>query len=542
MTLRNSEFPASTYDGWVAQVEKVLKGKSIETLNIESLEGITLKPLYTNRPETGDKHVSRGWKSKPDWKISQHAQGKDPDELILFTKEELDRGSEVAALSEKAAGLFNEKKAAEFLTLENNLHIYIKHSNGEPWINALQNKDVRGVLGRDWGSPDNQTDKWFAEVMDIDSSHPELKSIILSSVSIHQKGANAIQELAYVIAQASNVIQVAEKNGWSAEKVISKMHVEFAVGSDFFLEISKLRAFRAVWRHFASYYQVDTHVSIGTETAQFTKLTQDEHTNMLRSGNEAFAAVLGGADYIYVRPYDCFKDQPSRQAVRAARNILLILKEEMFLQKLIDPAGGSYYIEHLTKDIAEKAWEKFCEIEEDGGITKARNVFMAEVHEIWNRRDQDVRTRKNSLVGMNKYAPAQKTTTEDIPETAGFSWDRLIQKVKNNEIAKVELLTVGELKDYKPRADFVKGVFAAAGVVLNSNVKDAEVVIVCGSDESYVQNLPSIIQMKKPEQKVITAGKFQSDDIDGCLYDGMDMVSFLEDVLFSQKGVSNHEA
>ncbi|MFB1080732.1 methylmalonyl-CoA mutase family protein [Jeotgalibacillus sp. JSM ZJ347] len=541
MTLRDTEFKASSFDEWTEQVKKVLKGKPVESLNKELLEGITIQPLYTDRPERSDTHISRGWKSKAGWMVSQHAQGKRAEDIIQFTDEELKRGSEVAALNEITSSLFNAKEASDFLALDDYLHIYIKYTDVSPWLSAIQQTEVTGILGKDCSGPELSED-WFNDVIEIDQVQPDLKSIILSGLPVHQSGANAVQELAYILAQASRVIQLAEKSGWSADKVIAKMHAEFAIGSDFFMEISKLRAFRAIWRHFTAQYHVDSAITISTETSQFTKLTQDEHTNMLRSGNEAFAAVLGGTDYLYVRPHDCFKDVSSGQAVRAARNIGLILKEEMFLQHMIDPAGGSYYIEHLTKLLAEKSWSEFCDIEERGGLTDAYQELMKNVQKTRDLRDQGVRTRSISLVGMNKYAPADKNTIDHIPETAGYAWDILIKKVQDNPVNKVGLLTVGELKDYKPRADFVKGVFAAAGVIPEYDQNEADVLIVCGSDAAYDQYLIDAVQSKKPNQKLLVAGRRDAEGIDGSLYQGMDMVSFLEDVLFAGIGGDHHEA
>ncbi|MBM7577525.1 methylmalonyl-CoA mutase family protein [Jeotgalibacillus terrae] len=537
-------FPAASYEEWIEQVEKVLKGKPVDSLNKMTPEGITLHPLYTDRPETDDSHISRYWKPNPDWLIAQQAFGLQASKLISAAREELTRGSDIVALDSETSGCFNAQDAVSLFSLKDELHIYIKHQDGNPWIQALSDRKVRGVLGRDWGSQvqNNTTDEAFTEMKEIDQTHPELKSVILSSISIHQKGANMIQELAFILSQASSVIRKADHHGWAIDKICSKIHVEFAIGSDFFMEISKLRAFRALWHHFMSQYGVTHTVTIGAETAQFTKLTQDEHTNMLRSGNEAFAAVLGGADYISAKPYDWFKQKPSQQAIRAARNILLILKEEMFLQNQIDPAGGSYYVEHLTKEIAEKAWEQFCEIEDNKGIEHVYSEFMNEIKTVFDKRDQDVRTRKQSLVGLNKYAPPEKNILKHIPETAGYSWDLLIQKVKTTSTASVSLYPVGELKDYKPRADFVKGVFSAAGIVPDINNNEAQVIIVCGSDKAYEEYLFGVIQSKKAGQKVFAAGKYEARGLDGVIYSGMDMISFLEEVLFGQKGANGHEA
>ncbi|WP_404403684.1 methylmalonyl-CoA mutase family protein [Jeotgalibacillus malaysiensis] len=541
MTLKDTEFPASSFDEWTEQVKKVLKGKPVDSLNIELLEGLTVNPLYTDRPDITDTHISRGWKSKAQWMIAQQANGESAEELIRSAKEELIRGSEVAALNEHTSSLFNSEQASDFLGLDNQLHIYITYTDLKPWLSALQKADISGIIGKACSGPDLDED-WFNDIIEIDKIQPELKTIILSGLPVHRKGGNTVQELAFILAQANRVIQLAEKSGWSAEKVISKMHAEFGIGSNFFLEIAKLRAFRAIWRHFTEQYQVDSPITISTETSPFTKLTQDEHTNMLRSGNESFAAVLGGTDYLYVRPYDCYKNVSSGQAVRAARNIGLILKEEMFLQNVIDPSGGSYYIEHLTKELAEKSWSELCELEERGGLTSAYHQLMSDVQKIRDQRDQGVRTRKHTLVGMNKYAPADKNRIENIPETAGYAWDVLIQKVQNNPVKKIGLLTVGELKDYKPRADFVKGVFAGAGVVPDYDQDQADVLIVCGSDAAYDQYLAEAIQSKKADQKIFIAGKREAEGLDGSLFNGMDMVSFLEDVLFAGIGGDHHEA
>ncbi|MER2253551.1 MAG: methylmalonyl-CoA mutase family protein, partial [Priestia megaterium] len=201
------------------------------------------------------------------------------------------------------------------------------------------------------------------------SNVPELKTIIVSSIPYHNSGANAVQELAYMLATGVQYIDECIKRGLSLHQVLPHMTFSFSVSSHLFMEISKLRAFRMLWANVVRAFD-DTAVSvpfIHTETSHLTQSKEDMYTNALRSTVQAFASIVGGADSLHIEPYDSVTSSSSQFAHRLARNTHLILQHETHISKVTDPAGGSWYVEAYTHELMTKAWELFGNIEDHGG-------------------------------------------------------------------------------------------------------------------------------------------------------------------------------
>ena len=181
------------------------------------------------------------------------------------------------------------------------------------------------------------------------------------------------------------------------------------------MELSKLRAARIIWSKVTQLYGADPSLQgmhISAETSVFTKTIFDPHVNLLRAGNEAFAAVLGGIQYLHIMPYDNLTGSSSFSE-RIARNIHLVLKEESHLKRVVDPAGGSWYIEDLTTQLAERAWVLFQQIEAKGGILEAlkTNWLQNDIDEVYEKRNKDVQTGKQNIIGTTIY----KKVNEKVP-------------------------------------------------------------------------------------------------------------------------------
>ncbi|WP_166805910.1 methylmalonyl-CoA mutase family protein [Jeotgalibacillus sp. R-1-5s-1] len=544
MNKRDISFPVHSVQDWEKSAEAALKGKPLHSIHKKTIDGIHINPLYTDRPEIPEYHPARTWKSQSGWKIAQRVNGHHPGEALSRFETELKKGTEV--ISAEQFEHWTAADAEKALNLLENPHVYlISKETAAGWHESLLSsaKQIEGVFGIDAHSSltgDKSHENWFKPWAQLDESQPALRTIPLTAVHWHNEGAGIVEELAVVLSQAAEWVETAESFGWDSQKTFSKMHASFSTGSSFFSEIAKIRAFRVLWKHFVSHYGTGQSITIGSETSAFTKSSQDQHVNLLRAGNEAFAAVLAGVDYLYTAPHEQSADLSS-QAFRAARNLQLILKEEMFLQHIQDPAGGSYYIEHLTKELAQKAWEQFCDMQQRGAYSAlVKNGWLQKkVDEVWHSRNHDVRKRKTTIVGMNRYAEVSKNVTPaNNRRTIGQSWDQLIRRVHQEKTRSVSLVTMGELKDYKPRADFVKGVFAAAGVKVDENDHKADVLIACGSNDIYKEHLPNFLSAKNRHQKLFAAGKVQDvyPDLDGSVYEGLDMIDFLERVLFEGKG------
>ncbi|MBU8850806.1 acyl-CoA mutase large subunit family protein [Bacillus sp. FJAT-26377] len=253
------------------------------------------------------------------------------------------------------------------------------------------------------------------------SNVPELKTIIVSSIPYHNSGANAVQELAYMLATGVQYIDECMKRGLSLHQVLPHMTFSFSVSSHLFMEISKLRAFRMLWANVVRAFD-DTAVSvpfIHTETSHLTQSKEDMYTNALRSTVQAFASIVGGADSLHIEPYDSVTSSSSQFAHRLARNTHLILQHETHISKVMDPAGGSWYVEAYTHELMTKAWELFGNIEDYGGMEEAlkQGRIQGEVEQMKVKRQEDIECRIERLIGVTHYAPKQQDVSQEIKST-----------------------------------------------------------------------------------------------------------------------------
>ncbi len=204
------------------------------------------------------------------------------------------------------------------------------------------------------------------------SVFPDLRTIQVNASNFNNAGADIVQELAFGISIGSEYMAQLTGRGLSSDMAASKIRFSFGIGSDYFQEIAKLRAARLLWSVVTNGFEPADRNSIKMNihcvTGKCNKTVYDPYVNMLRTQTEAMSAILGGADSLTVEPFDIVFRQPDEFSERIARNQQLILKEEAYFDKVADPAAGSYYIENLTSLIADKAWELFLEIEDQGGF------------------------------------------------------------------------------------------------------------------------------------------------------------------------------
>ena len=375
----------------------------------------------------------------------------------------------------------------------------------------------------------------------------ELRTILTDTTLYHNGGANAVQELAIALATAVFHIEELKKQGLTVNDIVSKMVFHFSIGSHFFLETAKLRAARVLWSKLTEAYkcaeELQGQMEISADTSWFTKTVYDPYVNLLRSGNEAFAAVLGGVQYLHVSPFDEPAGESSEFSERIARNTQLLLKNEARLGSIIDPAGGSWYIESLTDELAEKAWGLFLEIDEKGGIAAVLESgwLQAQIEEVKAKRMHDIATRKQTIVGTNKYANPQDkpliaqaaataTETDFTPVKQGRlaeSYEGLRQQAEKltqmNQAPISGLICLGNLKNHKARADFIDGFLAPGGIAAERsgelqspsdavafiNEKKCHFYVLCGSDAQYAESGLSVVKAIReqfPELKLYVAG------------------------------------
>lgn len=561
--MKEIDFPKASYDEWKEAATKALKGKPFESLFTKTTEGITLEPLYTQESlveKLGaelDKQIStiRQLKATDEFLAAQQIYGETAEKFFANLQDSLDRGNNVITIESRVSFEWNDDnlvKLASFLT-ENSFKFIVQGAN-DPLlavfneINENERQNVKGYIV----SPENITL----------NDYPNVRTYGANTLPYHYDGANAIQELAIALGLAAKYSELEE----DFQSFSEKFFVQFAVDTQFFSEIAKIRAFKVLWKAFTSAYGVEENVPVvvlgETSLRSFSKL--DIYVNLLRSGNEAFAALIGGTDVFTVHPHDVLT-KPTDQSIRIARNVALVLKEESRVADVLDPSGGSYYIETLTAEFVEKAWAMFLEIQDAGGIDAyvQAGTLQKAIDEVYNSRVQAVETRKHSLIGTNIYAnPVDELPKEVNPiyediKRLAVPFEQLREQYAELQ-PKIAILTYGQLKNFKPRADFVSGFFATAGVVPETSGEiqsvesaiewikncDSDYVVIAATDDDVKQIVQPLLAEKREGLILDVAGKFKEEEeawvssgLNGFIFAGQNIVEKLTSVCESIKEV-----
>jgi len=332
--------------------------------------------------------------------------------------------------------------------------------------------------------------------------------------SIHDQGGTVVQELGYGIALGVEKLIEKLEEGQGVDEAAAGVQFVFAIGSNYFFEIAKLRAARLLWAHAVWAFQPQKEVSclmqIHACTALSNKSIYDPFANVLRATTEAMAAVIGGCDSLEIRPFAV--------GSRLALNIQRLIKEESHLDSVADPAGGSYYVEWLTDALAHKGWELFQQVEAKGGYTKTKASIERALAESRAAKEKAVSSRRRTLVGLNNYPDLKETSVDPIEEPQGIwrvarAFERLRRRTEEcvcerGKRPKVLLLERGDLTMRQARSQFSQNFFGCAGFEIEISHEyqhtDADLIVLCSSDPEYLTLAEEVCP--KVKQPVIVAG------------------------------------
>jgi methylmalonyl-CoA mutase len=325
-------------------------------------------------------------------------------------------------------------------------------------------------------------------------------ALSVSAIDAHERGATAIEEVAYALAQGADLLAAG----------LAVTTLGFAIGSNHFMEIAKLRSARRLWDVVASAFGAKGAVRIHARTAGENKTLYDPSVNMLRVTTEALSAVLGGCDSLTIVP--CGFD------AHLAENVHHVLREESHLDKVPDPGAGSYYIEALTDAVSAGAWTLFQTIEGAGGWAawQASGSLDGALARARAAKEKAVAARRRVLVGTNHYPNAQERELQAAGRMgAGWRLAEPFEAIRlrterhaaaTGRTPRVLLLERGDLKLRKARAAFCLDFFGCAGfeIVRSETLTDADLVVLCSADTEYLDLARSIVpRVKVP---VLVAG------------------------------------
>lgn len=598
------EFPRVTHDDWRALVEKELAGKPFDKVLVhKTIEGLSIAPLYTKAPEGAARPLAAGRGAAVDGSASDafgsfriataHGEGVSADTLTA----EVEDGADALwvplsahvhfarhALARTLA-LFEVDDAATARTLVaggalrprgfalayDPLAIFARSVVGDAPENAGGGGGgVTSAASRDAGKKRTLAalDELGAYARAVAEKAPDASSLVVSTLPYHEAGADAVTEIAAALATTVRYLDALVAGGVRLEDAARALKLRIAVGRDTFVELCKLRALRlCVQKVFAAALPASAGTAlpvpaIHAVSSTRTLTARDPWVNMLRVTTQVFAAALGGADFVTPAAFDAALGAPSALGRRVARNAGLVLRDESFLGKIVDPGAGSYCFETLTDTLAREAWQRFRAIENEGGLVEAlaSGRLGDAIDATWKRRLSDVASRKTPILGVSEFANLDEVlprkTGSTAPPSSGtapgastsprrdalaFEALRTTAEAKSSPID-VALVTLGTFAETRPRVGFAASFFAAGGLRSRETAERAKATIacLCGTDEQYAANAATVARELRAAgcRHVVLAGRpgdleasLRDAGVDAFVYVGCDALSTLRDLM-----------
>ena len=575
------QFPPVSTEEWRAKVEVDLKGADFnKKLVWRTNEGFNVQPMYraedikdlkTTDSLPGEYPFVRGTKTNNDWYIRQEIEvccpkaanekatevlGKGVTALGFKLKEDID----AEGLKTLLAGIDLAKVEVNFdccpnkaLQLAKDLVEVVKAAGAaDTFSGSIGFDPFRRLLkhGKDFPK---DIKALAAEIVKAVADVKNLRVLAVNTDKLCNAGAYIYQELGYALSWGNEWLSQLTDAGIDATEAAKRIKFNMGISTNYFMEIAKFRAARMLWAQIVKQYEPKCDcackMNVHATTSEFNQTIFDAYVNLLRSQTESMSAALAGVDSITVTPFDKQYKNPDDFSERLARNQQLLLKEESHLDKIVDPAGGSYYVETLTMSIANEAWKLFLATEEQGGFyaaLKAGEVQKA-VNESSDKRHTDVARRKESLLGTNQFpnfneiandkikceggkcccghnndAEAETDAVEALKNTrAASEFEALrLETERSGKRPKVFMLTIGNLAMRLARSQFSANFFACAGYQIIDNLgfdtveagveaameKQADVVVLCSSDDEYATLAPEAFKVLAGRAEFVVAG------------------------------------
>ena len=404
---------------------------------------------------------------------------------------------------------------------------------------------VKGLSSKgDFCSPNGE--KCIARIVELIHKTKEYKHVRIVTVAgqtFGNSGSTIVEELAFTLSAGHDYLVRLTDAGLDVDAAARKLRFSFSVSSNYFMEIAKFRAARMLWANIVKGYgpakNCACKMQIHAETSRWNQTVYDPYVNMLRGTTEAMSATIAGVHSLEVMPFDASFENPTEFSKRIARNVELLLKNESHFDQVVDPAGGSYYVENLTQSIAAEAWKLFLEIEEKGGYTEAykAGLIVERIKASAAAKDKNIATRRQTLLGANQYpnfteVAGKEITAESVtrkqaegnvlvPYRGAMAFEEMRLHVdRSGKEPKAFMLTCGNLGMARARSQFSCNFFACAGIKVIDNTyfksieegvkaaleSKAQIVVVCASDDDYAEAAPKIKELLCGKAILVVAG------------------------------------
>ncbi len=569
-------FPPVSTEEWRAKVDADLKGADFQKKLVwRTNEGFNVQPMYraedikdlkTTNSLPGEFPFLRGTRTDNEWAISQDVNVEDELNANEKAKDVISKGitavtfvvsSDKVDFAELLNGIDINKIEIDIkccpgkaISVTKDLVEFIKTQKAEDTFKGSINFDpFRRLLKHGMDFP-KEIKTLAIEILDAVKEIKNIKVLAVDSFMLNNAGAYISQELGYALAWGNEWIAMLTEAGVNVDEIAPRIRFNMGISSNYFMEIAKFRAARMLWAQIVKQYNPSCDclckMNVHAITSEFNQTIYDAHVNLLRSETEAMSAALAGVDSITVTPFDKQYKTPDDFSERIARNQQFLLKEESHLDKIVDPAGGSYYVETLTLSIANEAWKLFVATEENGGFySELKNGKVQEsVNASSEKRHGDVARRKEILLGTNQYPNFNETAKAKIAKEgcacgchAEMNPENAVASLNNKRAAsdfetlrlateesgkrpKVFMLTIGSLAMRLARSQFSANFFGCAGYEIIDNLgfdtvqegidaavaKNADIVVICSSDDEYATLAPEAFKALNGRAEFVVAG------------------------------------
>jgi methylmalonyl-CoA mutase len=555
-----TDFPDASEDDWRALVAAVLAksgladGDPVEALCATTYDGISIRPLYTSGPAPSVPREPHDGA----WDVRTWHRDPDASAANVAIRNDLETGATSLWLRLGEAGLAVADLAAALDGVFLDLAPIVLDA-GDRTLEAARalldldpTDELSGSLGADpigWQARTGTDGGAFGELVELARPYPKLRIATVDATIYHDAGASDADEIAIATAVGVAYLRALTDAGLSVDEALARIEFRFAVSADQFASIAKLRAARQVWARVAELCSADDRTQQQHAVTSAAMMTRhDPWVNMLRTTIACFAAAVGGADSITVLPFDTAIGLPDDFARRIARNTHAVLHDESSIGRVIDAAGGSWYVETFTAALADKAWEQFTAIERDGGALAALDGRIASaVAATREARADDVAHRRAPLTGVSEFAlPDEELLSRASAPSAPSGgllephrWTAEFEELRDRVEAAdprpaVFLVTLGTLSQYSARLAFARNLFNAGGFeLLEGNDSeyapdDSPVVCLCSSDTVYAEDAErAVAELRKGgAEHVWIAGRYDA-GADGEIYAGCDALAVL---------------
>jgi methylmalonyl-CoA mutase len=506
-------------------------------------DGVSIEPLYTKTPEIP---LDRTISEEP-FRICTRASTAGEADA------DLKGGSEALWTSPNAALSLSSKDISSTFFIFDGHDAEALDVLGKC---ASKSEDGTFAFARNFDPVRAGVDRKAAEeARDFADRFPNGVAFTISTLPHHDAGADVADEIAIALSSGVAILESLLAAGFSANDGSSQICLQVALGRDTFLELAKLRALRVCWRKMLTAAKVssDKPTLVHAVCSSRTMTVRDPWVNMLRVTTQMFAGILGGADLVTPNDFDHAFGASSELGRRVARNTGLVLRDESYLGKVKDPAGGSYYLESLTDALAREAWKRFRKIEKEGGIVAALTggALLKQIEEKWMTRLAQITKRKIPILGVSEFANLDEKLPHAVPNEPKNSATHRDAEAFEALRARAEhlksppeaiLVRLGQIPESRARIGFSAGFLAAGGIRSReiSGRQQATLAILCGTDERYASEAAAKARELKAAgcKIVLLAGRpgaleadLKAAGVDGFIFVGSDVVTTLADLL-----------